>query len=132
MKILPDVDSSGVRPELWCWLLVLEKMHWRYTRQEIVLTSLRRPVGSIVHAPFAGDLVVAADLRRHILDERGPLVAHGFCRMLQQLYGDTLGVVLEPDWLTPAEIERRGGISGVEPHIHVQLKRLIFPAPADT
>lgn len=49
--------------------------------------------------------------------------AEEFCRTLQGLMGDQIGVVLEPEWLSIRELERRGGLSKVVPHIHIQSKK---------
>jgi len=69
--------------------------------------------------------VTAADFRRWALDAK--TTAEPFCRMLQAFYGDELGVVLEPEWLTPEEISERGGILQIDPHVHVQLKTSDYP-----
>ena len=65
-----------------------------------------------------------------------------FCRTIQQRYGAALGVVLEPEWLTVRELERRFGIEirtdleeqaarrRVAPHVHLQLKGRLW-SPAD-
>ncbi len=129
MRILHEVDRSGVHPELWGWLIVIDKEHFHYTGEMATVTSLRRPRGSFVHAPGEGRLVLGADLRRAALDKAGERTAHLFCRSLQLKYGAVLGVVLEPEWLTEEQIADRGGPEEVEPHIHIQLKRIEFPPP---
>jgi hypothetical protein len=63
-------------------------------------------------------MVTAADIRRWYLDHTGR--TQSFCGWLQHELG--LGVLLEPEWMTPKQIEERGGISKIPPHIHVQLK----------
>ena len=60
--------------------------------------------------------------------------AEEFCRDIQRIYGKRLGVVLEPEWLTVKQLERRFDLvlktpaairaarKRVGPHIHLQLK----------
>jgi len=70
-------------------------------------------------------LCEAADIRRWQLDTTHS--AGAFANVLQHLYGAGLGVVLEPEWLTPEEIAARGGIEKIAGHIHVELKRTDWP-----
>lgn len=124
MKRKRGVDWSDVHPSLWQMLALIDYHHEDYTGNELVVTSLRRPPGDRP-SKHAGTWCTAADLRRwYLTDETMPGAcdfAQAFCRELQDRYGDVLGVVLEPEWLSKAEIKRRGG--KVTPHIHVQLKR---------
>lgn len=127
MKLKPGVDWRGVDPVLWLYLGWVAVEHRVWCGEELCITELRRessPRPSL-HVAKAGETVQAADLRRHYLDERGE--AEAFCRMLQARYGAQLAVVLEPEWLTPAELEERGGVLNVDPHIHVQLKSRDWP-----
>lgn len=127
MTILDDVDTSGVSPSLWLYLGTIAFKHRQHAGQELTITSLRRPPGPrpSKHSPPDGELVEAADIRRWALDELKESV--NFCRRLQALYGEELGVVLEPEWLTDAEIAARGGVATIGPHIHVQLKSSGWP-----
>ena len=127
MKLNPGVDARLVDPGIWFFLGLLASEHRRWTGQELVVTSLRRPPGSRAsrHSPLENSFVTAADFRRWALDAK--TAADPFCRMLQAFYGEDLGVVLEPEWLTPAELSERGGVLQVDPHVHVQLKTSNYP-----
>lgn len=126
MKIVASNDK-GVEPMLWLWLGALSVEHRIWTGDGLVVTSLRRPFTGRVskHSPPAGELVTAADLRRHALDDIGRTAE--FCRMLQHRYGFYLGIVLEPEWLSPEQIADRGGAASVQPHVHIQLKVVEAP-----
>lgn len=122
MKLKADVDATGVAPELWSFLGAIAVALRLETNAELVVTSLRRPRSSrpSKHSPPQGQLVTAADIRRWALDHAG--LAAEFVAGLRKAYGDRLGVVLEPEELTPEEIAARGGRAAIAPHIHVQLK----------
>lgn len=128
MNLAPGVNPQGVHPVLWLALGALSILHRNATGRELIVTSLRRPPGDRPsrHSPPPPDLVTAADIRRHALDAAEG--AEEFCIRLQRRYGAWLGVVLEPEWLTAAEIEARGGRGKVQPHVHVQLKEPAWPA----
>lgn len=127
MRLKPGVDWQQVDQVLWIWLGIIALEHRTWTDEELVITSLRRPDSPWPsrHVVKAGELVGAADLRRHALDRLS--AAEVFCRMLQLRWGEYLGVVLEPEWLTASELELRGGALQVDPHVHVQLKRRDLP-----
>jgi len=127
MKFKRGVDPLGVHPDLWAILGEIDHQHRKVTGRELVVTSLRRRLGPrpTKHATAPRGLVTAGDLRRHFLDAVG--TAPIFCRKLQTGYGRYIGVVLEPEWLTPEEIKRRGGLKRIAPHIHIQLKRTRWP-----
>jgi hypothetical protein len=127
VTILEGVDTSGVSPSLWLYLGTIAFKHRQHTGRELTITSLRRPPGPrpSKHSPPDGELVEAADIRRWLLDELGEAAI--FARKLQALYGSELGVVLEPEWLTPDEVAERGGLAAIGPHIHVQLKSSAWP-----
>ncbi len=127
MRLKPGVDAHLVHPGIWILLGCVADHHRHWTGDELVVTSLRRPPGDRPsrHAPKETEEVTAADFRRHALDELHR--AEAFCRMLQALYGQDLGVVLEPEWLTQEELSERGGVLQVDPHVHVQLKTLDYP-----
>lgn len=127
MRLKPGVNPRLVHPGIWIYLGILAEEHRRWTGEELWVTSLRRPPGGrpSMHAPKEHEEVTAADVRRHTLD--AATAAEPFCRMLQARYGRDLGVVLEPEWLTAAELSERGGVLMVDPHIHLQLKSLEFP-----
>lgn len=127
MKLNPGVDARLVDPGIWFFLGLIAGEHRRWTDVELVVTSLRRPPRGRPsrHAPLQNSTVTAADFRRWALDAK--TTAEPFCRMLQAFYGDELGVVLEPEWLTPEEISERGGILQIDPHVHVQLKTSDYP-----
>jgi hypothetical protein len=127
VNVRTDVDASGVHPVLWTFLGAIAMRHRVDTGHELVVTSLRRPPGPRPsrHSPPPGELVTAADLRRWSLDSTNS--TESFARLLQHLYGARLGVVVEPEWLTPAEIAARGGPDRIGGHIHVELKREGWP-----
>jgi hypothetical protein len=116
-----------VDPGIWIFLGIIAEHHRRWTGAELVVTSLRRPPGgrSSRHSTKEHEPVSAADFRRHALDERH--AADPFCLWLQIFFGEELGVVLEPEWLTPEEISERGGVLNIDPHVHVQLKTSDYP-----
>ncbi len=138
MRIKPEVDQRGVHPRLWYVLGWLDRLHALYTGDELVVTSLRRPfedsrrsrhaplppIGRGFLHPRQWDrfMVTAADLRRWSLDGTGGLTAVEFCKHIQGEHGDEIGVVLEPEWLSAEEIQKRGGIDAIAGHVHVQLK----------
>ncbi len=127
MRILPDVDVELVAPALWMFLGAIATSHRAAAGQGLVVTSLRRADDSRPsrHNPPPGEAVTAADFRRWYLDARG--LSEDFCRRLQVDFGGDLLVVLEPEWLTPQEIEARGGLRNVQPHVHVQLREAGWP-----
>lgn len=127
MELKPGVDATDVSRVLWMYLGAVASLHRSWTGVGLVVTSLHRPHGKHYskHSPPPGGLVAAADLRRWALDAKGVTIT--FCRMLQQVFGPMLGVVLEPEWLTPEELASRGGLARVKPHIHVELERTGWP-----
>lgn len=127
MTIIDDVDSTGVHPVLWVFLGVISQRHRVATGNTLIVTSLRRPPGPRPsrHSPPEGELCQAADLRRWALDAAHESVT--FARALQRDYGAVLGVVLEPEWLTPDQIAERGGLDKIGPHLHVELKDTAWP-----
>lgn len=127
MKLNPGVDARLVDQGIWFYLGLIAAEHRRWTDVELVVTSLRRPPGDRAsrHSPKEHEVVTAADFRRWVLDTK--TAADAFCRMLQTCYGEDLGVVLEPEWLTMEEISERGGVLRIDPHVHVQLKTSDYP-----
>lgn len=127
MKLKPGVDDRLVHPTIWSYLGIVALEHRIWTGEELWVTSLRRAPREFPsrHSPLENELVTAADFRRHTLDVTH--AADAFCRMLQARFGLDLGVVLEPDWLTPKELSDRGGVLQVDPHVHVQLKTSEYP-----
>ena len=121
MRLKLGVDDTQLSPVLGLWLGVLARHHREWTGEEFVVTSLRRESNGRAsrHVVKPGELVTAADFRRHLLDELD--LAEPFCRMIQSVYKSWLVVVLEPEWLTEDELEQRGGALKVEPHVHIQL-----------
>ena len=128
MTLKKQVDATGIHPVLWIFLGAIALRHKRATGKPMVVTSLRRKRGRrpSKHSPPKGELVRAGDLRRWYF--RDAQSAEEFCKDLQRDYGSQLGVVLEPEWLTPKQIAQRGGIKKIAPHIHVQLKKTDWPA----
>lgn len=121
MRLKPGVNPKHVHPLLWERLWAADERHEQLTGVELWLTSLRRaPKAGSRHSPRAEALVTAADIRRHHLDELGLQATVDFCRWLQRELG--LGVLLEPEWMTPRAIVARGGIDKIDPHIHTELK----------
>jgi len=116
------VDTTGVSRVLWYYLPQVDRFHYVFTGEDLVVTSMRRTWGSIVHNPSPGDEVLAADLRRWYLDELRAGLADSFCTVLNIRFGHALRVVLEPEWLTPAQIAERGGVEAIDPHIHIQVE----------
>lgn len=127
MKLKPGVDHTLVDPGIWLWLGAVSREHWAWTGHELVVTSLRRLPGDRPswHAPKSTELVRATDIRRWYLD--GDELAEPFCRMLQARFGAALKVLLEPEWMTAVELEHRGGILKVDPHIHLELRTGEWP-----
>ncbi len=127
MKLKPGVDATDVEPGIWLWLGAVSRAHWAWAGHELVVTSLRRkPVERASwHAPKNNEGVRAVDFRRWHLD--GDELTEPFCRMLQARYGEALKVMLEPEWLSARELELRGGILNVDPHIHLELRSLEWP-----
>ena len=127
MRLKKKVWAHLVHPDLWCILGEIERDHVACTGEGVEVTSLRRPKGRrhSKHAPGPGKLAKGADLRRKALDAIGK--AEKFCKTLQRKYGKYIGVVLEPEWLTPAQIRQRGGLAKIGPHIHVQTKAVPWP-----
>lgn len=141
LRFKPGVDRSAVHPMMFAWLGAVSIYHVEITEEPLTVTSLRRsynPQVKTKHAPPPPRLVSAADIRRReldALDDPNELrSAAAFCRELQRCYGRHLGVVLEPEWLTVRQLEKRFGIrirnksqeraarKRVGPHIHLQLK----------
>lgn len=127
MRLKLGVSAVDVEPGIYLWLGVLSRSHRAWTDKELVVTSLRRTPGDRPswHSPKEHELVRAVDIRRWYLD--GDELAEAFCRMVQARYGEALKVMLEPEWLSPEELERRGGILNVDPHIHFELRSVEWP-----
>lgn len=127
MRLKLGVDATDVEPGVYLWLGAISRAHRAWTDKELVVTSLRRKPGARAswHSPKEHELVRSADIRRWYLD--GDSLAEAFCRMIQARYGDALIVVLEPDWLTPEELEERGGVLNVDPHVHLQIRSIEWP-----
>jgi len=134
------VDRDGVHPMMWAWLGVVAGYHFELTEKTLWVTSLRRPyvagAPTSKHSPKPPTLSSAVDIRRHDLDRID--YAEDFARDIQREYGQHLGVLLEPEWLTLRQLEQRFGItirtpsqeraarSRVGPHIHLQLKGTLW------
>lgn len=112
---------------LGLWVGVIARHHREWTGAELVVTDLRRKSSpwSSQHVVKAGELVTAVDFRRWYLDELD--AADPFCRMLRRVYAKWLEVILEPEWLDAAALDRRGGALNVEPHVHVELSSIEWP-----
>lgn len=128
MRFSPLVNRTGVSPVLWFHLPMIDYLHYLHTGHELLVRSMREALGRVVHSPRSGDDVLAADLDRYELDEVSAEMAGVFCHMLNVRFDRVLRVVLEPEWLTPAELEERGGKTLVVPHIHVQVENEVFSA----
>ena len=135
LRFKAGVKKDGVHPMMFAWLGVVALYHYEITNRVTRVTSIRRdyiPGIRSKHSPKPPALSMAADLGRRELDKLD--YAEEFCRDLQIFYGKCLGVVLEPEWLTVKQLERRFGIviatarqekaarKRVGPHIHLQLK----------
>ena len=129
------VKRDGVHPMMYAWLGIVAVYHHELTNRVTRVTSIRRdyvPGVHSKHSPKPPKLSTAADIGRRELDKID--FAEEFCHDLQRLYGKRLGVVLEPEWLTVKQLERRFGLvlrtesqiraarKRVGPHIHLQLK----------
>lgn len=128
MQLKDGVDATDVHPVLWLFLGAIAEHYRAATGDEMIITSLRRVPGRAgsKHTPAPGELCQAADIRRWPFhDVPG---AERFAKELQARYGRQLGVVLEPEWLTPREIAMRGGIQTIAGHLHVELKDTAWPA----
>lgn len=128
MRLNLGVDQTQVDPVLGLWIGVIAGHHKEWTGVELVVTSLRRRSSARTsrHVVKKHELVTAVDFRRWYLDEAD--VADAFCRFLVARYKTWLKVILEPEWLSVAELELRGGTLQVEPHVHVQLNSSEWPA----
>lgn len=128
MRLSDGVDARDVHPVLWLYLGTIARLHRDVAGVELVVTSLWRPQGPrpSLHSPAPGKAVRAADLRRWYLDSHH--AADDFANLLRHRYGAELGVVLEPEELTPEEIAERGGLDKIAGHLHVQLKSTQWPA----
>ena len=147
-KIKDGVNIEGVHPLVWGWAGVAARLFFEKTGSVQTLTSVRRPYregSTSKHAPPPGKLVTAWDGRRHELDAMDGVdptrrTAELYCSELQRRFGLCVGVVLEPEWLTVRDLEKRFGIQihdreqekaarrRVVPHIHHQLKGRIWTA----
>jgi hypothetical protein len=127
VRLNHGVDQTQVDPVLGLWIGALARHHMEWTGIELVVTSLRRATSPwpSQHVVKAGELVTAVDFRRWYLDKDG--LAEAFCRFLARHYKTWLGVILEPEWLSPEALERRGGVLKVEPHVHVELRSVEWP-----
>lgn len=130
MKLKRGVNFNEIHPVLWIFIGVIAILYRVWTGAEMTVTSLRRRGKKGKHPKGT-----AVDIRRWELDaakkkvnsQLGPTYAVSFVRDLQRRYGKWLGIVLEPEMLTPAQIKARGGIGKIAGHIHVQLKRESWP-----
>lgn len=142
LRFKSGVNRDGVHPMMYAWLGVVAVYHQELTGRAVRVTSLRRdhePGVRSKHSPKPPTLSSAADIGRRALDKID--YAEDFCRDLQRLYGKHLGVVLEPEWLTVKQLERRFGLvlrtesrvraarKRVGPHIHLQLKGKLWTVP---
>lgn len=127
MRLKHGVDQTQVDPVLGLWIGVLARHHLEWTGKELWVTDLRRESSpwSSRHVVKAGELVTAVDFRRGYLDE--DKLAETFCRFLLARYKTWLEVILEPEWLTPEALERRGGVINVDPHVHIELRSVEWP-----
>ena len=136
LRFKAGVKRDRVHPMMYAWLGVVAVSHHELTERVLRVTSLRRDYRPGVrsrHSPRPPTLSTAADIGRRELDKID--CAEEFCSDLQRLYGKHLGVVLEPEWLTVKQLERRFALvlktesqvraarKRVGPHIHLQLKR---------
>lgn len=152
LRIKPGCDFTGIHPDVVFWVGVVAGHHLELTGRPLWVTSARRQYRSgvisrhspplcAVHGVLCAErpdlgstecrlnLVTAWDFRRWYLDEKADR-AERFCKMLQEKYGTYLGIVLEPEWLSAAEVARRGGIKKVSPHVHCQTKRELLGSAA--
>lgn len=127
MRLKHGVDQTQVEPVLGLWIGVLARHHLDWTGLELVVTDLRRESSSRSsrHVVKAGELVTAVDFRRHYLDDVE--LADPFCHFLSERYKTWLEVILEPEWLSPEALERRGGVLNVQPHVHIELRSVEWP-----
>lgn len=127
MRLKHGVDQTQVDPVLGLWIGVLARHHLEWTGTELVVTDLRRATSawSSAHVVKDGELVRAVDFRRGYLDEKE--LAEEFCQFLLARYKSWLEVILEPEWLSPEALERRGGVLNVAPHVHIALRSVEWP-----
>lgn len=128
MRLKPGVDQTQLDPVVGLWIGVIAGHHKEWTEKELVVTSLRRSASARPsrHVVKANELVTAVDFRRWYLDEDS--LADPFCRFLVGRYKTWLTVILEPEWLSDAELELRGGALQIEPHVHIQLSSSEWPS----
>ena len=121
MQLKRRVNRNNVHPLLWGKLLLADHEHVVITGEQMVVTSLRRDPKEGSKSKRSPPLAIpatAADIRRYRLDALKR--TESFCRWLQKEL--QLAVLLEPDWMTKEQIEERGGIDNIDPHIHTQLR----------
>jgi len=124
MKLKRGVNFKNIHPVLWMFLGVIAILYSIWADAEMTITSMRRKGTKGKHPKG-----MAVDIRRWELDDNPSARANAmsFTIELQRRYGEWLGVVLEPEMLTPAQIKARGGIKKIAPHIHIQLKKTTWP-----
>lgn len=132
LRFEAGVKRDGVHPMMYAWLGVVAVYHHELTNRVTRVTSIRRDYVSGVrssHSPKPPKLSTAADIGRRSLDKID--FAEEFCHDLQRLYGKRLGVVLEPEWLTVKQLERRFGlVLRTESQIRAARKRRTSHPPA--
>lgn len=138
VRFKPGVNRRGVHPLMWIYLGPIAVEHHYHTSKPLYVTSQRRPLSfgasTSKHSPPAGELCTATDIRTKYLAERADSLPATFARWIQKRFGNRVGVLLEPDWLSRRQLERRFKIKirtdadeaaarkRVGPHIHLQLK----------
>jgi len=130
MKLKRGVNFKDIHPVLWIFIGTIATLYRGWTGAEMTITSMRRRGTKGKHPKG-----MAVDIRRWELDSarkksdsgQGGSYADKFALDLQRRFGKWLGVVLEPEMLTPAQIKARGGIKKIAPHIHIQLKKTTWP-----
>ena len=136
MRLLNDVDFSNPHSALQHVCGMVDDLHYQLVSTEAVVTSGRRsPKAGSLHSVPAGFSFRAVDFRRWLLDAKPwyALSAAGrrdetstwefLRRARRSWWAKRYGVqfVLEPEELTSEQVESRGGLINIGPHIHMEL-----------
>lgn len=134
-RVKSGVDSQRVHPLIWVYAHQIGIWHQDVTGYRMVITSMSRHRGSSYHNPsYAGsqhsmvaprhssvatriDLSTAFDMRRWYFNNF-PMLERFCLEVKEEL---DIGCLIEPEWMTPEQIEARGGIDKIVPHVHWQL-----------
>lgn len=110
MTVFSDAGWSDMHPAMWMAREVTRALHVKYTRQDLVITSGRRPAtpgGSSKHE--TGE---AMDIR--VWHFNGTVQQRQFAKELQETLGEDFDVIVEGPGATDQRYRDR------VPHIHIE------------